>query len=167
MNQFKEITCSELNYSPFELIGDEWMLVTAGNEQSFNTMTASWGGLGVLWGKNVATIYIRPQRYTYEFIEKNEYFTLAFFDDSYKKALAFCGKYSGRDCDKAKECNLTPLPIDEAIAFEEARLILVCKKLYHQDINPDNFYDTSIENNYANKDYHRMYIGEIVKVLVK
>ncbi|WMJ22501.1 flavin reductase [Paludicola sp. MB14-C6] len=167
MYQFQEHSCKELNNNPFHLIGDEWMLVTSGNEQSYNTMTASWGGLGVLWGKNVATIYIRPQRYTYEFIEKNEYFTLAFFDESYKKALGFCGKYSGRDYDKAKECNLTPMPIEQTIAFEEAKLVLVCKKLYHQDIDPENFYDASIENNYANKDYHRMYIGEIVKVLVK
>jgi len=167
MNNFTEISPKQLGYNPFKLIGDDWALITAGNLHSYNMMTASWGGIGVLWGKNVATIYIRPQRYTYEFIEANEYFTLSFFEDDKKSALNYCGKYSGRDFDKAKECNLTAIKVGESVSFDEAKLILVCKKLYHHDITPDNFYDESIEKNYANKDYHRMYIGEIVTTLLR
>lgn len=168
MEQFHEIACSQLQENPFDLIGKQWMLITSGNEQSFNTMTASWGSLGVLWGKNVAHIYIRPQRYTYEFLEKNDYFTLSFFDETYRNVLAYCGKYSGRDCNKAKDCNLTPMPIDKTIAFQEARLIFVCKKLYHQDIKPELFHETElVDMNYPNKDYHRQYTAEIIKVLKK
>lgn len=168
MNQFKEISPKELTNNPFKLIGDEWTLITAGSSDSFNTMTASWGGLGVIWGKNVATIYIRPQRYTYEFLEKSDTFTLSFFTEDYKKTLGFCGKYSGRDYDKAKECSLTPTELDGSIAFEEAKLVLVCKKLYHDDINPQNFHDDTIDSiNYPQHDYHRMYIGDIVKAYIK
>lgn len=168
MNQFKEISPKQLTENPFKLIGDEWTLITAGTSDAFNTMTASWGGLGVLWNKNVATIYIRPQRYTYEFTEKNDTFTLSFFTEDYKKELGFCGKHSGRDCDKVKECGLSAIEVDGSMAFSEAKLILVCKKLYHDDIKPENLYDDSIDKaNYPNKDYHRMYIGEIIKVYVK
>lgn len=169
MNNFKCISPKELTNNAFKLIGDDWTLITSGNETSYNTMTASWGGVGVLWNKNVVHIYIRPQRYTYEFVEKNNYFTLSFFDtnnEAYKKALTFCGKNSGRDYDKAKECGITPIKAGESIAFDEAKLILVCKKLYHSDLDPANFYDETIENNY-NGDYHRMYIGEIVECLIK
>lgn len=182
MNNFTEISPFELNDNTFKLISKDWTLITAGNitddgnTHGYNTMTASWGGLGVLWNKNVATIYVRPQRYTYEFIEENEYFTLSFFDESKRSALAFCGKNSGRDCDKAKECRLTPIAVDDSVAgnpvagnpvaFDEAQLILVCKKLYHSDIDPKNFYSAEIETHY-NNDYHRMYIGEIVKILIK
>lgn len=165
MSKFIEISPNELQENPFNLIGKEWTLISAGNKNSYNTMTASWGGVGVLWNKNVATIYVRPQRYTYEFIENNEYFTLSFFGTDKREALTFCGTKSGRDYDKARECSLSIIDAGESIAFNEARLILVCKKLYHSDINPENFYDKDINNNYQN-DYHRMYIGEIVKAMI-
>lgn len=168
MEIFTEISAKELNENPFKLIGDEWTLITAGTPDNYNTMTASWGGLGVLWNKNVVTIYIRPQRYTYEFIENNDYFTLSFFTQEYKKDLTFCGRHSGREYDKAKECGLTPIKIDETTTFDQAKLVLVCKKLYHDDIKPENFHDDLIDNqNYPNKDYHRLYIGEIIKVYSK
>ena len=105
---FKEVDIKSLNFNPFTKIGSEWMLITAGGESGCNTMTASWGGLGVLWGKNVATCYIRPQRYTKKFVDANDTFTLSFYGPEYKQALSICGSKSGRDCDKVKEAGLTP-----------------------------------------------------------
>ena len=166
MKNFKEITANELDANVFNLIGKDWTLITAGNLEKYNTMTASWGGVGVLWNKNVATIFVRPQRYTYEFVEENDYFTLSFFGGEKREELTFCGRNSGRDCNKAKECNLTAIDTNNGVAFEESNIILVCKKMYYNDIDPQNFLDDSINNHY-NNDYHRMYIGEIVKVLVK
>lgn len=168
MSNFKEINALELNQNPFKLIGKDWMLVTAGTEEKYNTMTASWGGVGILWNKNIAFSFIRPQRYTIEFMENNDYYTLSFFTDEYKKELTFCGRNSGRDCDKAKETGLTPLFNEQAPYFEQAKLVLVCKKLYVQDMTSDSFIDKSlIEKNYPNNDFHKVFIGEIVKVLTK
>ena len=131
-------------------------------------MTASWGAMGELWNKDVCFIFIRPQRYTKEFVDNNEYFTLSFFGEEYKNALAFCGRNSGRDYDKAKETGLTPIEIDKSISFEESEIIIVCKKLFTQDINPDGFIDKTLDSkNYPQKDYHKMYIGEILKVYSK
>jgi flavin reductase (DIM6/NTAB) family NADH-FMN oxidoreductase RutF len=146
-------------------IGDDWMLITAGTPEKCNTMTASWGGLGVLWGKNVATIYVRAQRYTYEFVENSDYFTLCFFGKDYRKELAFCGAKSGRDVDKIKECGFTvSAGMGNAPYFEEAELVLVCKKIYWQDIDPSHFLCRDIDSRYyPGKDYHRIYIGEIVE----
>ena len=104
---FKEIKPEELNFNPFTRIGSDWMLLTAGTEDKFNTMTASWGGAGVFWGKPAVTCYIRPQRYTREFVDREEYFTLAFFDEEHRKALALCGSKSGREVDKVRECGFT------------------------------------------------------------
>ncbi len=146
----------------FSLIGDQWMLITAGNAERCNTMTASWGGLGVLWGRPVATAYIRPQRYTYEFVERSPAFTLSFFDESFRPQLNLCGSKSGRDVDKVKACGLTvQTGADGAPFFAEARLVLVCKKLYWQDLDPSHFLDSGIEAHYPGRDYHRMYIGAI------
>lgn len=165
---FKEIDIKELKLSPFEKIGKQWMLITAGNEDSFNTMTASWGGLGVLWNKNVAFTFIRPSRYTFEFCEKEEYFTLTFFPEEYRKALSFCGSKSGRDVDKCKETGLTPVFLSEAPYFEEAELVLICKKLYAQDMDKACICDGAVNTNYGeNEPMHKMYVGEIVKALVK
>ena len=165
---FKEIKAEELQFNPFTKIGKEWMLITAGNKENFNTMTASWGGVGVFWGMNVATTYIRPQRYTKEFIDANDMFTIAFFDEKYRKALNICGSISGRDTDKVTEAGLTPYFVDDTASFEEASMIMICRKVYHCAMPPENF--ESKENDtkwYPNKDYHTMYISEITKVLVK
>ncbi|WP_234117208.1 flavin reductase [Clostridium hydrogenum] len=163
---FKEIKIEELQFNPFTKIAKEWMLITAGNKENFNTMTASWGGLGVLWNVNTATVYIRPQRYTKEFIDANDTFTIAFFDEKYRKALNVCGSVSGRDTDKIKQAGLTPYFAHDTVAFEEASLIMVCKKLYHNTLLPEHFDGKDIdEKMYPNKDYHTMYISEIVKVL--
>jgi flavin reductase (DIM6/NTAB) family NADH-FMN oxidoreductase RutF len=153
----------ELTENVFKLIGDRWMLITAGDRDGFNTMTASWGGLGVLWGMPVATCYIRPHRYTYGFMEKGQYYTLSFYPESFRKQLAICGTKSGRDIDKVKECGFTPAFTPEgAVYFEEAELVLVCKKIYFADFDPGHFLDVRIAEQYHPDDYHRMYIGEIV-----
>ena len=165
---FEKSDPKALDQNVFSLIGDQWMLITAGNQDQCNTMTASWGGLGVLWGKPVATVYIRPQRYTLEFVEREDTFTLCFFGEQYRKALALCGSKSGRDVDKVKECGFTVATAEGAPYFEEADLVLVCKKAYWQDMDPTHFLDGEIDSKwYPEKDYHRIFIGEIVEVLRK
>jgi flavin reductase (DIM6/NTAB) family NADH-FMN oxidoreductase RutF len=165
---FKSVKSTELSMNPVQLIGHEWMLITAGEKDHFNTMTAAWGGLGFLWKKPMATIFIRPQRYTYEFTEKYAQFTLSFFDSEYLSALQLCGTKSGRDIDKVKEAGLTPIISDLGnIYFEEARMVIECEKVYYDDINPGHFIDMSIEKNYPSRDYHRMYIGFIINCLIK
>ena len=165
---FEKIDPKALDQNVFSLIGDQWMLITAGTEDKCNTMTASWGGLGVLWGKPVATVYIRPQRYTLEFVEREDTFTLCFSGEEYRKALALCGSKSGRDMDKVKECGFTVATAEGAPYFEEADLVLVCKKSYWQDMDPTHFLDGEIDSKwYPEKDYHRIFIGEILEVLRK
>ncbi len=168
MAQFKEITPQEITENPFKLIGSDWALVTSGSRESFNTMTVSWGGAGIMWNKPVVFTFIRPQRYTYEFTEKNSLFTMSFFDESYRSALAFCGSKSGRDVDKVKETGLTAAFTREgAPYFEEAKLVLVCKKLYAQDLTGDSIVEPFVNESYSGNDYHRMYVAEIVKVFTK
>ena len=154
--------------NPFKLIGTDWMLITAGSPESFNTMTASWGGMGVIWNKKVCFCVVRPTRHTRLFTESSDYFTLSFFEERYREVLNYCGTHSGRDVDKIKETRLTPLFGDDTVYFAEARLVFLCKKIYYQDINPGNFLDPTIDDrNYPLKDYHRLYVGEIVSCLVK
>ena len=163
----REIDIKNLDFNPFVKIGKEWMLITAGNEEKFNTMTVSWGAVGEIWGKDAAFIFIRPQRYTYEFTEKEDIFTISFYGSEYKDALRLCGSKSGRDIDKAAACGLTPVFTDGGVTFEQAEYTIVCRKMASQFIDPAGFADASIENNYANKDYHKMYIGEIIRVYQK
>lgn len=164
---FLEKAPKDILENPFSLIGDDWMLLTATKpDGSFNTMTASWGGVGVLWGKPVFYCFIRPQRYTHEFSEAGDTLTASFFPSDYKKALAFCGKYSGRDVDKIKETGLTPTCDENAVYFEEAKLVLVGKKLYRDVIRPEEIRDPAIlDHYYPEKDYHTVYVFEIKKVL--
>lgn len=161
---FKEITARQLNENPFTLINKRWMLITAGDEKRLNTMTASWGGLGVLWGSDVAFIFVRPNRYTYEFLEKAKGFSLTFYPEEYRDKLNLCGSKSGRDIDKVSACGFT-VGMDSGIPyFKQCDTAVFCSKLYAQDIDPKLFLDPSIEKWYEN-DYHRMYIGKIEKVL--
>ncbi len=175
---FTEVSTEMLNtldFNPYQKIGKDWFLVTAGNEAGWNTMTASWGFAGVMWGKNTFTTVIRPQRYTKEFIDKEEYFTISFFGEDMKKALSYCGSHSGRDCDKAKETALAPVFIKndsghrfDVTSFEQAKLVLVCKKAYVQEMNPECFTDSGNDEKwYSAKDYHIQYIGEIVQAYIK
>jgi flavin reductase (DIM6/NTAB) family NADH-FMN oxidoreductase RutF len=167
----KEISVSELNMNPMTMIAKEWMLVTAGNqERGYNTMTASWGHLGSIWGHGgglpTAVVYLRPQRYTKEFVDREELFTITVFPEEYKKALGYLGSHSGRDGDKVAVAGLTPVFEGDYTYFAEAKLTLVCRKLYRGTIQPDGFMDQSfIEEYYPNRDFHDFYIGEIVKVL--
>ena len=165
MKEFTEIKPNNFDESPFRLIGRDWTLITAGNMDSYNTMTASWGGMGILWNKPAVTIYVRHSRYTYDFIEKNDLFTLSFYSDEYRKALNFCGSKSGRDYDKAKETGLTPMELDGGIAFEEARLVFLCRKMYFQDMDTANFLDKDAAKFYPEPDYHRIYTGEVLRIL--
>lgn len=165
----QKIDPKTLTMNPFTLIGDQWMLITAGTPEHCNTMTASWGGVGVMWAEPSVTCYIRPQRYTKEFVDNNDYFTLCFFDESYRKALNLCGNTSGRDVDKIKECGFTvQAGAGNAPYFAEAELVLVCKKRYVQPMKPECFVDETIDEKfYPQKDYHVMYIGQIVEAYQK
>ena len=165
---FHEVKPEELQINPFTTIGSDWLLVTAGNEEKCNTMTASWGGMGVLWRKNVVTIYIRPQRYTKEFIDKNERFTLSVLGNEYRNALNICGSRSGRDVDKFQEAHITPYFLDGTTAVEEADMIFVCRKMYQQWMDQECFDDKDADKLcYPDKDYHMVYVAEIEKVLVR
>lgn len=165
---WKKIDPKQLDQNVFSMIGDQWMLVTAGDKDRCNTMTASWGGLGVLWGAPAATCYIRPQRYTKEFLDSNEFFTLSFFGEEYRQALSLCGSKSGRDVDKVKECGFTVLEGEGgAPYFDQAQVVLVCRKRFVQPMDSDRIPGDVKEKFYAQKDYHFIYIGEIVEVLVK
>jgi flavin reductase (DIM6/NTAB) family NADH-FMN oxidoreductase RutF len=171
---WKESSIREFSGSPSQRIGSDWMLITAGDvskdKSNWNTMTASWGGLGVLWGRDVAFMFIRPSRQTYLLANTSRFFTLSFFDESYRKALDLCGEKSGRDIDKASEAGLTPVVFDSgsaagAVGFREAKEIIVCRKLYTHDFEPSAFLDSaSIEKAYNGSDYHRMFIGEILSL---
>nr|WP_320133082.1 flavin reductase [uncultured Holophaga sp.] len=165
MQGFVKSGVEGLQENPFELIGHQWMLVAAGTAEEHNAMTASWGGLGVLWQKNVATIYIRPTRYTLEFVEKHELFTLSFLAQEHRGAHGVFGSESGRQTDKTRKTGFTPIATDEgSVSFEQAELVLQCRKLYHQDLDPAGFLDPSIEALYPLKDYHRVIVGEIQAV---
>lgn len=168
MSAFMPVKPEDLSDNVFKLIGSDWMLITAGTRGFFNMMTASWGGLGVLWNRNIAICFIRPQRYTYDFMERSEYFTLSFFGEDYREALNLCGSKSGRQVNKAEAAGLTAVVGGTgAVYFAEARLVLECRKIYFQDLDPTHFLDPSIHKNYPARDYHRMYLGEIIRCLAK
>lgn len=165
---FKEIKASDIKENICDLLKNNRGLVTAGNSDKFNTMTVSWGSMGELWGKDSVTVYIRPQRYTEEFMNSNDHFTLSFYPLDKKQAIhGICGSKSGRDVDKVKECNLTPNFDENAPYFEEAQLVLVCKKMAKSKFDPKDFIDASIDGRwYPEKDYHYIYFAEIEKVLI-
>ncbi|SFR81973.1 flavin reductase [Anaeromicropila populeti] len=162
MSKWNMIDPETLESNTFHLIGKEWMLVTAGTENKVNTMTASWGGLGIMWAKNVAFVVIRPQRYTKEFIDTNDTFSLTFFNEGFKKELGYLGSISGRDEDKIAKANLTVTHMNGTPCFEEGKLVLICKKLFAQVLSADSFIDKSlIDNYYPNEDFHTLYIVEV------
>ncbi|MFZ5979497.1 MAG: flavin reductase family protein [Candidatus Zixiibacteriota bacterium] len=167
-DKFKAVDVFSIPDNVFKLISQDWMLITAGGLSAFNTMTASWGALGELWNKKVCFCFVRPVRYTYQFTEKHETFSLSFFEEKYRKILNLCGTQSGRDIDKMKGIGLTPLESPSgSVYFQEARLVFDCRKIYIHDLEPTNFLDPEIEKEYPHKDYHRMYIGEILTCLIK
>ena len=168
----KEISVKELNLNPMTLISDGWLLITAGTkENSYNTMTACWGHMGAIWGAGrglpTTSVYVRPQRYTKEFMDRENLYTLSFFH-GYKKEMAYLGTHSGRDGDKIAKTGLTPAFGDGFTYFAEANLVLVCRKLYRASLVEEGFIDRQVmEENYPDRDFHDLYIGEIIKVLIK
>lgn len=165
----KEVDIKTLALDPIRLIGGDWMLLTAGTqERGWNTMTCSWGHLGAIWGNNLPTsvCYVRPQRYTKQFIDREGLYTLSFFD-GYKRELAYLGSHSGRDGDKVAAAGLTPVFDGECTYFAEARLVLVCRKLYQAPLTEAGFvHPETVAENYPERDFHDMYIGQIVRTLV-
>ena len=165
----KHIKPEEITDNVIKLIGKDWMLVTAGRRDDYNTMTASWGGAGFLWNKPVVFVFVRPERHTYGFMEREDVFTLSFFDEKYRKARSLCGTKSGRDTDKAAETGLTPVETSNgSIAFSQARLVLECRKLYVSDLKSEKFLDkTILEKCYdsAHGGLHRVYVAEITGVI--
>lgn len=162
---FVEKTAGELGINPFTTIGKEWFLLTAGTQEAYNTMTCSWGAMGEIWGNPSVTAYIRTSRHTFGFMEEGDRFTISVFPEEYRKALAFCGSHSGRDCDKAQETGLTPVELDGVVAFAEAKLVFVCEKVYAQMMDESCFTVPELKDQFYGTDpMHKMYIGRIVKV---
>lgn len=168
-NSFQPISVKLLNENFFHLLDDDWMLITASAGEKVNMMTASWGGFGILWNMPVAYVVIRPQRYTYKLINNSEVFSLSFLGETYRKEMNFCGTKSGSTVDKIKETGLTAFVTPgNCFAFNEARLILECRKLYADHLKPELFTDSSIvKKNYPNNDFHQLTIGEIIGCYVK
>lgn len=166
---FKEIDPINLDKeNVFGLISRRWMLVTAGKESDLNTMTASWGCLGHLWNKNIAVCFIRKERHTFKFLEENDCYTLSFFSEEYRNVLNYCGTHSGKNVDKVKATNLTPFFSEEAPFFEEANLVFICKKIYTDFIKKENIMDPYVVNSFYNSGgQHKIYVGEIIKTLIK
>lgn len=166
---FRKISPFEIDDNVFKLMDKDWMLVTAGTRDHVNTMTASWGHLGIMWNLPVAICYIRPQRHTFGFANTHDCYTLSFFEEKDRKILQFCGTKSGRDYDKIKETGLIPLETDSGnIYYEQARLVLECRKIYQDDMKAENFVRPEIaRKNYPKNDFHRFYFGEIIDVLVR
>lgn len=165
---FKQLTPEELHQNPFKMIGKDWLLVTAEKGGQQNTMTASWGGVGINWGKPVVYIFIRPQRYTKEFIDTANTFSLSVLPESYRKQLSYLGSVSGRDENKIEKAGLTVNHEGSTPYFDESDLVFICKKLYAQELKAECFIDKECDEKwFSNKDYHTMYVAEIISVLQK
>ena len=149
----------------FEQFDKKWALLSAGKEGSFNTMTISWGGLGTLWGKDVATVYVRTSRYTHEFMDNEDYFTISFFPEQYRKILSVLGSESGRNINKMEGTGLTAKILEKSVTFEEAEVTLVCKKLFRQELKVENMTEDVAKTFYEGQTPHDMYIGEVVDIL--
>jgi len=165
----KKIKINDLLVNPTDIWLNRWFVLTAGTEKQFNSMAVGWGSFGGMWGKPFAQIVVRPGRYTYEFLESSDSFTLCSFPAKYKSDVNLLGTKSGRDCDKINQTKLTVTKssVVDSPSFKEADLIIECKKNYWQDMEPDNFLDSSIINCYPKKDFHRIYFGEILTVLAE
>lgn len=155
----------EFNTDIFSQFDKKWALLTAGSMDKFNTMTISWGGLGTLWNKPVASVYVRTSRYTHEFMDGSEYFTVSFYPESYRKTLGLLGAKSGRNMDKMHIEGLTAEKAEESVTFAEAEVTLVCRKLFMQQLDPDRIPKEIVEAYYTNDAPHDLYIGEIVEII--
>lgn len=155
----------KFNLAPFYSIDQEWAVLTAGEKEKFNSMTISWGGFGTLWNKPIVTVYVKPIRYTYKLMEISEYFTISFYDETYRDDLAILGSKSGRDFDKVSLTNLTPEFLENSISFKESKLTIVCKKIYFQDFDITTIPQNEVEKFYKTEPVHRMYIGEVIDII--
>ncbi len=168
----KEISYKELKLNPVTSIADDWVELVTGKEgDKINAMTISWGSIGSLWGhgtgKPVVTIYVRPQRFSKILLDKEDKFTLCFFNGNYKKELGYLGSHSGKDEDKLSKVGFTPIVEKDYSYIKESSMVLVCRKLYRQTMQEDCFIDKSVvEDCYPMRDFHDIYIAEIEKVLV-
>lgn len=151
-----------MNINPFDKFNKQWALVTAGNHESFNSMTISWGSMGTIWGKDIITIYIRPERYTFEFLEKNDTFTISFYDEKYRKALDIMGTLSGKNTDKVKEADLTPVSLEDSMTYKEANETYLCKKIYMDQIDKTKLPE-NLQKFYEDKKTHYIILGEVIK----
>ncbi len=149
----------------FTLYDKKWALLTAGNENDFNTMTISWGGLGTIWNKPVATVYVRTSRLTHDYMDKNEYFTVSFYPEKYRSILGVLGKKSGREMNKMKDSGLTPKKAGESMTFEEAEVTFLCRKLFVQELKTENMPENIAKTMYAGQAAHDMFIGEVVEII--
>lgn len=168
MHTFQPYPIDSIEFNPFTKIGKEWALVTSGSKSKYNTMTVSWGGLGVLWGKNVVYIFIRDSRYTKEFIDQGDFFSVSFLSEDYRDALNYCGSHSGRDEDKFEKAGLTPA-FKHSIPYpDEANFVILCKKMAAVPISEDTFVDKNIVQKwYPDGDMHTMYVGEIIDLIAR
>lgn len=168
---FKEVDCKDLRFNPFSLLGDEWMLVTAGNQNDgCNTMTISWGHLGCIWGNNDPSmiIYLRPTRYTKTFVDREQYFTVSVMDSTYREQMEYLGTVSGRNEDKIAKAGFTKVFADSSVYFSEAKMVFICKKVYASPLRSEGFfYPETVDKSYPQRDFHTMYVGKIEKVLVR
>ncbi|MBR6086175.1 MAG: flavin reductase family protein [Spirochaetales bacterium] len=153
------------NTEIFSQFDKKWALLTAGELDKFNTMTISWGGLGTIWNKSVATVYVRLSRYTHDFMDENEFFTVSFFPEDRKKVLAVLGSRSGREMDKIHNSGLTPVAAGKSVSFKEAEVTLLCRKLFRQRVELSNIPDDVVKACYPSGDPHDMYIGEVVDII--
>ncbi|MCR5594610.1 MAG: flavin reductase [Lachnospiraceae bacterium] len=151
----------------FKQFDKKWALLTAGNEDKFNTMTISWGGLGTIWNKPAATVYVRQSRYTHEFMDDNDLFTVSFYPEEYKDVLGVLGSRSGRDMDKMTGSGLNAVKAGGSMSFKEAEVTLVCRKLFKQCLMKENMPKDVADTLYASNDLHDMYIGEVVEIIWK
>ena len=165
MSAFHRIDPCEIPRDPFTLIGTDWMLVTAADGEACNTMTASWGGVGILWNKPVAFTFVRPERHTFAFMETAETYSLSFLPEQYRDALRYCGSHSGRDGDKFAATGLSVFYEQGTPCIEQAQLVLRCRKLHVMDFTPEQFLDPALLSHYKTNGFHRQYIGEILDVL--
>lgn len=168
MEQFKKVNLKSFEFNVFSLFDDQWFLLTAGDfaKKDFNTMTISWSSMGIMWNRPFVQVAVRPTRFTYQFMNRFDYFTLCAFPEKYRFALQLLGSRSGRDENKIADSSLTPIasPGGNGVAFKEAQLIIEALKIYWDDFEPQKFVDPTIEENYAQNDYHRFYFGEIVNI---
>ncbi len=168
MHTFQPYPINQLEFNPFDKIGKDWGVITVSDGKKYNAMTASWGYVGEMWNKHVVCIVVRESRYTKEFLDKTDFFSLTFFEEKYKKELKYLGSVSGRNEDKIASARLN-VNHKKGIPFiDEGNFVFLCQKLSATKINPEDFVDKSIkENFYKEGDYHTMYIGEILEVMAR